>query len=113
MNGSGCRNCPVKPCETMNYRGSTCSAQRAKFGLGDPDTNADRIRSMTDEELAILICKAYECYRCPGEELCNCVEGKANGAMKWLQQPAEVVCLGIDTRYSFRRRIRRWQMKNG
>lgn len=53
-------------------------------------TNADRIRAMSDEELAILICKAYECYRCPGEELCNCVEGKANGAMKWLQQPVEV-----------------------
>ena len=50
MNGSGCKNCPVNPCETMNYRGSTCAAQRAKLGLGDPQTNADRFRAMSDEE---------------------------------------------------------------
>lgn len=55
MKGSGCKNCPVIPCETMNYRGSTCSAQRAKFGLGDPLTNADRIRAMSDEELADIL----------------------------------------------------------
>ena len=73
-------------CITCNY-----NAQ------GDPSawepiavTNADRIRAMGDEELANFICKAYECYRCPGEELCNAIDGKANGAMKWLQQPAEV-----------------------
>ena len=39
MNGSGCKNCPVRPCETINYRGSTCAAQRAKYGLSDPMTN--------------------------------------------------------------------------
>ena len=55
MNGSGCKNCPVNHCETMNYRGSTCAAQRAKFGLGDPKTNADRIRAMSDDELAELL----------------------------------------------------------
>lgn len=52
MNGSGCKNCPVKPCETMNYRGSTCSAQRARLGLGDPMTNADRLDDMSIEEKA-------------------------------------------------------------
>lgn len=52
MRGSGCRNCPVINCTTMNYRGSTCSAERARFGLGDPMTNADRIRAMDDRELA-------------------------------------------------------------
>ena len=41
MNGSGCRNCPVVNCETMNYRGSTCAAQRAKLGLGDPNDRTD------------------------------------------------------------------------
>lgn len=55
MNGSGCKNCPVNPCETTNYRGSTCAAQRAKLGLGDPKTNADQIRAMSDEELANLL----------------------------------------------------------
>lgn len=57
MKGSGCKNCPVNPCETMNYRGSTCSAQRARFGLGDPATNADIMRSMTDKELAAFLAR--------------------------------------------------------
>lgn len=55
-------------------------------------TNADRIRSMTDEELAEFICsKLKGCIMttCPGEELCNGTDGKANGLKKWLQQPAE------------------------
>lgn len=41
MNGSGCKNCPVENCETMHYRGSTCAAQRAKLGLGDPNDRLD------------------------------------------------------------------------
>ena len=51
MNRSGCKNCPVKPCETL-YRGSICLSRRHKLGLGDPMTNADRIRAMSDMELA-------------------------------------------------------------
>lgn len=41
MNGSGCKSCPVSPCNRLYYRGSYCAAQRAKHGLGDPMTNAD------------------------------------------------------------------------
>ena len=41
MNGSGCKNCPVEKCETLNYRGSVCAAQRAKLGLGDPNDRLD------------------------------------------------------------------------
>ena len=52
MNGSGCKNCPVKPCHTLHYRGSYCAEQRAQHGLGDPLTNADRIRAMSGEEMA-------------------------------------------------------------
>ena len=56
-----------------------------------PPTNADRIRSMTDEELAAFLCKKFGCHSdtCPGIELCKPNEGKANGLLKWLQQPAE------------------------
>ena len=54
-----------------------------------PKTRADRIRAMSDEELAKCICKAYDCYRCPGEELCNAEDCRANGLLKWLKQPAE------------------------
>lgn len=58
----------------------------------EPDTNADRIRAMSDEALAKFICGLADCHagRCPGETLCNGDGGKCNGALKWLKQPAEV-----------------------
>ena len=52
--------------------------------------NADRIRAMTDEELGVWICKhALSCGCCVGAELCRGDDGIANGAVKWLQMPAE------------------------
>ena len=56
-----------------------------------PFTNADRIRSMSDEELSVFLCEEFDCgsESCPGLELCKTNEGKANGLLKWLQQPAE------------------------
>lgn len=89
MNGSGCKSCPVKPCETMNYRGSTCSAQRAKYGLGDPMTNADRLRAMSDEELAAWLfdfdCDAVAIGLMQMEQGLMTKEER----LEWLQQPAE------------------------
>ena len=53
-------------------------------------TNADRIRAMSDEELGVWICEhALSCGCCVGVELCRSDDGIANGAVKWLQQPAE------------------------
>ncbi len=54
-------------------------------------SNADRIRAMTDEELAGFLCKVNGCYQanCPGAKLCKFGGGKANGLKQWLQQPAE------------------------
>lgn len=54
-----------------------------------PQTNADRIRSMTDEELAKFFCGRLDCYGgdCPGKHLCR--PGN-NGLVEWLKQPAEV-----------------------
>lgn len=54
-------------------------------------TNASRIRSMSDQELAVFLCDHGGCSlkTCPGSELCNGSDGKANGILKWLQQPAE------------------------
>lgn len=94
MNGSGCKNCPVNPCETMNYRGSTCAAQRAKFGLGDPQTNADRIRAMSDEEIAKIFTSAVA-DGCPPKIDWDCAKDEYGWDAcdacwcKWLQQPAE------------------------
>lgn len=60
----------------------------------EPVTNADRIRAMTDEELAHWICKrlpSCSVETCPGAELCNGTDGLSNGLVKWLQQPCEAV----------------------
>lgn len=92
MTGSGCKNCPVRPCETMNYRGSACAEQRAKFGLGDPQTNADRIRKMSDEELSEMIADniltgACNDFDIPGKNPCphNCKKC----VLEWLRMPHE------------------------
>ena len=98
MNGSGCKTCPVKRCETLTYRGSTCATQRAKYGLGDPQTNADRIRAMSDEELAEWLNSFGGDFYCPTKKEClemvdNDVaipeEHCLNCVMEWLQQPAK------------------------
>lgn len=36
---SGCKSCPVKNCDTIQYRGSRCAALRDRFGLGDPNSS--------------------------------------------------------------------------
>lgn len=60
-------------------------------GTAEPQTHADRIRAMSDEELAKFICEWCNCVPgyCPGLELCTPSMGKANGLVKWLQQPVE------------------------
>ena len=96
-----CKNC-------NNYRNSWCERV---IDSPDPDmvkdcphfwekANADRIRAMSDEELATVLnaFSAYfeecnrsledtDCHDCELCELCGLGEGKA---LKWLQQPAEV-----------------------
>ena len=56
-------------------------------------TNADRIRAMSDEELAEFLCDfrgcdtdENTCIGCKGEQYCRA--GHA-GTMEWLKQPAE------------------------
>ena len=96
MNGSGCKTCPVNTCHTLYYRGSYCAEQRAKLGLGGPLTNADRIRAMTDEELAAVLADhekrvAFEVclsFRIPSVDYD--FEESTNELLNWLKQPAEV-----------------------
>ena len=89
----GCKNCPAYAKCTVAYRGSACSALRSTYGIdSDPEliTNADRIRSMNDEELAEWMCSLMtaECcdQRCPARDICNLGD---NGLVKWMKQPAE------------------------
>ena len=50
-------------------------------------TNADRIRSMTDEELAEFM-GGIDCWCCPVGDNCK-IDACKNQLFKWLQQPAE------------------------
>ena len=51
-----------------------------------PQTNADRIRAMSDEELADVVANGVGCVRkaphCMDDDCTPCIR-------KWLQQPAE------------------------
>ena len=49
-------------------------------------TNADKIRAMTDEELAKFLCQKTKCHICYGEEYCSFGQ---NGLLEWLKQEAE------------------------
>ena len=92
----GCKNCPAFAKCTVTYRGSACAALRGTYGLdNDPEiaTNADKIRAMSDEELAEWLCQALDCDFCkahmqniPTYSYC---ENHESGILKWLQQPAE------------------------
>lgn len=53
-------------------------------------TNADRIRSMTDEELAEFLAKYGMCELCELHDT-DCIGGNCKtGHMKWLQSDSEV-----------------------
>lgn len=52
-------------------------------------TNSDKIRAMTDEELAKFLCWSnVDCYQCPGEDSCSINE---NGMLKWLKEETKDV----------------------
>lgn len=50
----------------------------------EPDTNAERIRNMSDEELADWLCDIVDCASCPTVKHCTC-----GGMLEWLQKPVE------------------------
>lgn len=83
LNGAGCKTCPVKNCDTLQYRGSRCAALRAKHGLGDPRTNAERIQSFNNGELKTFICGLTTC------EVCRFATSGGCTLEHWLEQPAE------------------------
>jgi hypothetical protein len=83
----------------LYYRGSYCAEQRAKFGLGDPQTNADRVRAMTDKELALFLSERYanesvlrvrdQGYNPTATQIKALHEGLYLTWMRWLKQPVE------------------------
>lgn len=98
----GCKNCPAYAKCTVTYRGSACSALRSTYGIDtDPEiiTNADRIRDMSDEELAntmysnpiFIVCDAICKGDCAAIDTLNDTKEDAckRTILEWLRQPAE------------------------
>ena len=55
----------------------------------DTFTNADRIRDMSDEELAEWLGEHLDCYACPVGLVCIHNNGCPGALVEWLKQPAE------------------------
>lgn len=53
-----------------------------------PVTQFDRIRTMSVEKMAQLLCNCSDCGngRCYGNDLCTQGDGACNGLVKWLEQ---------------------------
>ena len=89
------KNCPAYAKCLAPYRGSRCAATRAKYGLGDPLTNADRFRAMTDEKMAEKIGESIDCEVCKtmhhsesGECPCRPHQACVDFWLEWLRQEA-------------------------
>ena len=60
------------------------------FSPSEPITNADRIRAMTDEELANMWYSYVDCGACPKHRECNILPRDClRLALEWLKQEAK------------------------
>ena len=49
-------------------------------------TNSERLRAMSDKELAEALCDLRaDCHECPGYNYCTYGNGHGNGLLKWLE----------------------------
>lgn len=62
-----------------------------------PKTNGDRIRAMTNKDLAYIlysVCCGSTCFECPVEQLCNRIFRTIDDWLDWLRAPAEEIPSG-------------------
>lgn len=53
-----------------------------------PYTNADHIRYMTDEELAVFLHTSFSCYGCPARIVCESADLDCDDIVfDWIKQP--------------------------
>lgn len=80
-----CDRCRV-PCCLLDYGGKACQEARKKYCPDVVFTNADKIREMDDEALAVAIMCPHDGDKCPGP-------GNAKTCIKccldWLRESAE------------------------
>ena len=89
-----CETCGRKNCPDRRSQGESQIVVSCNFYC--KQTNADRIRAMSDEELAVFLERSTGgCETCAVDCTCNGPEdlpAKAvchQGVLKWLQQPAK------------------------
>ena len=103
-----CKNCqrvtPSELCSHCCVSDTNRERNTPTMWIGEKQTNADRIRAMSDEELAELILRCASCdkekvmcvpleYKNSGNCNGRCVDGRLN----WLKQEADNLELGGDT----------------
>ncbi len=75
------KKCPMQ----VGYKVNECNHKDCPYRT-EPITNADRIRAMSDEELADVVANGVGCVRkaphCIDDDCTPCIR-------KWLQQPAK------------------------
>ena len=61
------------------------------YCIADVKTNADRIRSMSDGELAQFLMDSFACsLNCPAYDICDAEGACVEFLAKWLQQEADI-----------------------
>lgn len=84
MMGTGiCPFCGKKVDKFIMFRGDVVGCRYC--GIHIKQTNADRIRSMTDEELAELFWIRADCKLCPNKET-HCSDDCRKHWLDWLRQ---------------------------
>lgn len=84
---TGCNNCKYDSKESNEFPCVECSHNRV-VDYYEPKTNADRIRNMTDEELAEFLCQYEACPLCSHQtdSMCNSKNCDEIGiTLQWLQ----------------------------
>lgn len=81
-----CVDCDHKYCEFCN-----AGDKYQKKAKSNAVTNFDRIKAMSAEELAKLLCYCSDCGsgRCYGDKLCTYGDGACNGLVKWLESEVQ------------------------
>jgi hypothetical protein len=86
--GHACPYNTLTGCKVKEYDGICPLSNMAS--TPKPMTNAEKIRAMTDEELAIEMFVGMECGACPCAGKCGNGSHCKDTILEWLKQPAEV-----------------------
>ena len=87
VNPSGAMFCGYS--DERTWEDESCLAWKDKDW---PQTNADRIREMSDEELAEWLSKFTDCGECPVDAYPNCTQSEIACSLaweRWLKQEVE------------------------